>query len=151
MNVGQHCKRNVVWISPDTTLTDAAKLMRDRSIGLLVIAEERGARRVPIGVLTDRDIVVQVIGSSIDPQSLLVKDVMSTQLVLASEEDDFMDLVRGMRAGGIRRVPVVDRTGALIGIVALDDALEVVSEMLEDLCGAVRNEQRIERLQHRGA
>ena len=149
MIVSQHCKRDVVSVSPNTDLIDAAKLMRERSLGFLVVAEERRERRYPVGVLTDRDIVVHVVGSAVDPQKLLVKDVMSTQPVLAQEDDDFMELVRGMRMAGIRRVPVVDRTGALVGIVALDDALEVVSEMLDHLCGAVRNEQRMQRRHHR--
>src|SRR3974390_1030561 len=139
MNVGQLCKRTVVSISPNAALTDAAQLMNERSLGFLVAVEERGRRLFPLGVLTDRDIVVKVIGAAVDPQSILVKDVMSTQLVLAHEDDDFMELVRGMRMAGIRGVPVVDHTDALVGIVALDDALEVVTEKLEDFGGAVRH------------
>jgi CBS domain-containing protein len=134
-----------VSVAPSTDLVAAAKLMRERSLGSLVVAELRGERRYPVGVLTDRDIVVHVVGSAVDPQKLLVKDVMSNQPVLAQEDDDFMELVRGMRMAGIRRVPVIDRQGALVGIVALDDALEVVSELLDHLCGAVRNQQRMER------
>jgi CBS domain-containing protein len=147
MNVGQHCKRDVVSVMPNTALTDAANLMQQRSVGFLVVAEERGGQRFPVGVLTDRDIVVRVIGSSVDPKDLLVKDVMSPNPILAHEHDDFLELVRGMRTAGIRRIPVVDHTGALRGIFALDDALEIVVEILDHLRMAVSNEQRFERRQ----
>src|SRR3974390_243043 len=147
MQVGQHCKRNVVSVVPNTPLTDAANLMRERSLGFLVVGEEREGRRIPVGVLTDRDIVVRVIGPAVDPETLLVKDVMSTEPVLAREDDDFLELVRGMRIAGIRRMPVIDQSGALTGIVSLDDALELVSEMLDHLCVTVTNEQRQERRQ----
>jgi CBS domain-containing protein len=147
MIVGQHCNRIVASVAPDVSVVDAAKIMRERSLGYLVVTEQRDERRFPIGVLTDRDIVVHVVGSAVDPRTLLVKDIMSTQPVLAHEDDDFMELVRGMRTAGIRRVPVVDHMGTLVGIVALDDVLAIVSQMLDHLCGAVCNEQRMERRQ----
>ena len=147
MNVAQHCKHDVLSVTPSTALTDAAHLMREHSLGFLVVVEERDGRRFPVGVLTDRDIVVRVIGAAVDPQTLLVKDIMSSQPIIAHEHDDFVELVRGMRTAGIRRMPVVDHTGALVGIVALDDVLKVMGEMLDDLCVAIRTEQRFE--QHR--
>jgi CBS domain-containing protein len=144
MRVGDYCKHAVVTVAADVDVVGAASLMREEHVGFLVVVEPGDGKRKPVGVLTDRDIVVLVTARGIDPRTLKVADVMSRKPLLATEADDLNEAVQGMRIAGVRRMPVVTRDGTLAGIIALDDVLEVVTGMLCDMSGTVRNEQRQE-------
>ena len=144
MNVGQYCKRAVVTVAPTADIAEAARLMRDEHVGFLVVVEGDVHTRTPLGVLTDRDIVLEVVAPGIDPRALTVKDVMTREPLTASEEDDLQDVMQGMRLAGIRRIPVVDERGGLAGIISADDTIDVITGMLCDLAGSIRNEQRQE-------
>jgi len=150
MRVGDHCKRGAVTIGATADVIEAARAMRDYHVGLLVVLDESGPKRAPLGVLSDRDIVVQVTARELDPKSLTVRDVMTSRPVTAREDDDVHDLLQGMRMAGIRRVPVIDAGGALVGMIAADDIVELLAELMQDLCGSIHREQRVER-EHRGA
>lgn len=144
MKVGEHCKRSVVTIGPHAGLTEAARLMRDQHVGFLVVVEPKGGGQVPVGVLTDRDIVVQVLAAEVDASALTVGDVMTRKPILASESDGMGELIHGMRTAGVRRAPVVDHRGCLVGIIALDDAYGIIADLMCDMCGTVRNQVRME-------
>jgi predicted transcriptional regulator len=141
MKVGEHCKRAVVSISADASITDAAVHMRDGHVGFLIVHAPGDAARKPIGVLTDRDIVLEVVACEVEPKALTVGDVMSTSPVIAHEEDDMHELLDGMRMAGVRRMPVVNRKGELCGVIAADDALELISALVQDIAGASRSER----------
>lgn len=130
MRVGDLCTRLVVWCGPNTSVVDAAKMMRDAHIGNIVVVEPRGADRVPIGVVTDRDIVVQVIAKDIEPGSLKVSDIMSREVYTVAEEEPASQTIDRMRFTGVRRLPVVNKQGALVGVIALDDLLRHLAEDL---------------------
>jgi Mg/Co/Ni transporter MgtE len=89
-----------------------------------------------------------VVGAAADASTLTVGDVMTRKPVLASENDDVSELIRGMRMAGVRRAPVVDNHGRLVGIMALDDAYDIITNLMCDMCGTVRNETRMERKTH---
>ena len=144
MRVDQYCKREVVAIAGDADVTEAAGLMRDRLVGFLVVFESDDPARRPIGVLTDRDIVLEVTAPSIDPHAVTVADVMTHNPMMARDSDDLSELMHGMRMAGIRRVPVVDANGALTGVIAVDDMIEVVSLLMEDIAASIKAEQRRE-------
>jgi CBS domain-containing protein len=144
MKVGQYCKRCVVAIAGNADVVDVAQLMRERHIGFIVVYEHGDDIRRPIGVLTDRDIVLGVVAKDIDPHSLTVKDAMTRQPLVANESDDLGDALQAMRMAGIRRVPVVDERGALTGVIALDDAIELITGLLCDIAGSIKSEQRQE-------
>jgi CBS domain-containing protein len=118
--------------------------MRDRHVGFLVVTEQRKGRRMPVGVLTDRDIVVQVIARDVDPHGLTVGDVMTREPVSAAETDDLSVVLQHLRNAGLRRVPVVDKEGALAGVFAIDDAINVVSGLLDDIAGTVAYQPIVE-------
>lgn len=141
MTVGQICNRVVVFANRNTPLPDAAKLMRENHIGSLVIVDESGRGRIPVGMLTDRDIAIAVVAQALDPRTLTAGEVMSGELVTANEQDDMLDTLQRMRRRGIRRVPVLTAAGALAGIVTLDDLLELVAEQLGDVVKAIATEQ----------
>jgi len=141
MNVSRLCKRQVVTVTPQQELVFAAELMREKHIGFLIVVEEYGR---PIGVLTDRDIVISVVAKRADPSLLKVADVMTRDPTTADEGESVANALRTMRRIGVRRLPVVGSKGLLTGILALDDVLDVLANELAEVSGAIRNEQHIE-------
>lgn len=141
MTVGQVCNRVVVFAFRNTPLPDAAKLMRENHIGSVVIVDESARGRIPVGMLTDRDIAIAVVAQALDPRTLTAGEVMSGELVTANEQDDMLDTLQRMRRRGVRRVPVLTAAGTLAGIVTLDDLLELVAEQLGDVVKAIATEQ----------
>lgn len=130
MDVGEICIREVVVTDRETTVAEAARLMREFHVGDLVVVDESGGRRAPAGIVTDRDVVIGVVAPGLDPATLTVGDIMAGELVTARETDGVFETLQSMRRRGVRRLPVVDAAGALAGIVALDDILEIIAEEL---------------------
>ena len=144
MKVGDYCKRAVVAIASSAEAAAAAKLMREEHVGFLIVYREGDALQKPVGVLTDRDLVLGVMARDVDPHAVTVEDVMTRQPLIANDSDELSDLLQGMRLAGIRRVPVVDVRGALAGIMAIDDAIDVVTGLMCDIAGSIKSEQRHE-------
>jgi CBS domain-containing protein len=145
LTTGEICTRNVTIAFRNTTLPMAARLMRENHVGCLIVVEETGSQRTVVGLLTDRDIVTAVVAPGVDPSTLNVGDVMTTTLVTAQEEDSLIDLMRSMRQKGVRRIPVVGKQHELIGVVTLDDVLDILSEELGLLVAAIETEGKRER------
>lgn len=146
MTVGDICNRNVVVAPKAELIVDAAKRMRTSHVGDLVVVENRNGRHVPVGILTDRDIVISVVAGNPDHiHYLLVGDVMSSNLVTAQEEDSIEMALKRMQEHGVRRLPIVDEAGTLVGILTLDDVLEFLTAQQSELVALVAREQRHER------
>jgi len=146
MDVATLCQRTVVSARDGDDLVSAAKLMRERHIGYVIVVEpgrSEGSLK-PIGVLTDRDIVVAVVARATDPQLLRVGEVMTRSPVVISESASVDDALVAMRRIGVRRLPVVGNEGQLVGVIALDDIIDALSAELQNVAGTIRNEQRIE-------
>jgi len=146
MNVAQLCSRNVISVRKIDEVVAAASLMRKHHVGYIVVSEPdfAGSTERPIGVLTDRDIVVGIVAMERDPRSLVVGDVMTENPVVLNQFDSIATAVREMRRIGVRRMPVVGSVGELIGVLSLDDVLDALAGELQNLAGAVHHEQRIE-------
>jgi CBS domain-containing protein len=141
MNVGRLCKRQAVTVTPQEELVCAAELMREKHIGYLVVVEQYGR---PVGVLTDRDIVISVVAKRADPSRLTVADVMTRDPATADEGESVDGALRTMRRMGVRRLPVIGPKGLLAGILSLDDVLDALAAELAEVSGAIRNERHIE-------
>lgn len=147
MNVGEICERDTVTIRPQEDIFAAAKLMRDRHVGYLIVVEPAvtdGTWR-PVGVLTDRDIVITVVAREANPRALRVEDVMTRKPVTAAADLTLDAALRDMRRVGVRRMPVVGEQGALVGVIAIDDVLARLTDQLQNVAGSIRAEQRVER------
>jgi CBS domain-containing protein len=144
MPVGEICSREVVFARRGESLRLAAQLMREKHVGALAVVDERNGDRIPVGIITDRDIVLAVVAKGLDADTLLVGEVMSSELLTARESDGISDCIARMRAKGVRRVPVVDARGALVGIVSADDCLDLLAEELSGLARMISSEQRRE-------
>jgi CBS domain-containing protein len=145
MRVGEVCNREVVVTDKNATLVETAKLMRSQHVGDVVVVEERPDGIYPVGILTDRDIVVELIADEVDLAAVSVGDVMTFELVTASEADDLFDTIKRMRNKGIRRLPVVAGNGTLVGILTVDDLIDLVAEQLTDLVKLITHERNQER------
>ena len=145
MTVGEICNRNVVVAPKGECIVDAAKRMRMFHVGDVVVVENRGDSRVPVGILTDRDIVLSIVAS--DPSHLwylMVSDAMSSELVTAEDSTNVSDAVRLMRERGVRRLPIVDRAGGLVGILTFDDIVRFFADELNELVKLVASERQME-------
>jgi CBS domain-containing protein len=144
MPVGEIAIRQVVIASRETSVLDAAKLMRQHHVGDIVVTDQIGGKCVPVGIVTDRDIVLEVLAQELDATTLALGDIMAADLITISEHEGVFQTIKSMRAKGARRAPVVDSGGALIGIVSLDDLIELLADELGDLSKLISREQKRE-------
>jgi CBS domain-containing protein len=145
MKVGEICTIQTIYCKRDETVQGASLLMRKYHVGDLVVIDQPNGEKIPVGIVTDRDIVVSVIALGLDPASLLVGDIMSDDLLTANEEDDVYETIERMRFRGIRRVPVVNGGGGLTGIVSVDDLLEFLAEEMGELSRISAHQQAHEK------
>lgn len=144
MRIGDICKRNVVVARRSTPLDEIAQLMRKNHVGCVVIIEQ-GTGRLPIGIVTDRDLVVEVMAPGLAAGTLSAGDVMTTSPVTAREGDDALWALKTMRDRGVRRLPVVDDSGSMTGIITMDDLLEHVGTALGDIVQALGTGRSVEK------
>ncbi len=149
MGIGEICTREVVFARKGDSVRDAAILMREHHVGSLVVVDDQAGKRVPVGLITDRDVAVGVVALGLDPAKVGVGDVMSPEVVCEREDAGVADTVSLMRQKGLRRLPVVDASGALVGLVAADDLLALLAEELSGLASMVASEESREVRQRR--
>lgn len=144
MAIAEYCNREVVIVEATETVMEAAILMRAHHVGDVVVVEKRDNLNFPVGILTDRDIVMEVLAQAEEPSSVIIGDVMSRDLIMVREQDDLMATIKLMCSRGIRRMPVVDDEGVLLGILTVDDVLELITEQMFDLANLVTRERHRE-------
>jgi CBS domain-containing protein len=137
MSVGEICSREVIVTEKSATVTQVAQLMRNEHVGDVIVVENRGGARVPVGIVTDRDLVVQVLAKDVPLDQCAIGDIMSYELVTAKETDGIWETLQRMRTRGVRRIPVVNASGALVGILTADDLVELLGEELSDLAKVI--------------
>jgi len=145
MRIGEICTLETIFCKREESVQDAALLMRQHHVGDIVVVDPLEGERVPVGIVTDRDIVVSVIALGLDPGSLQVGDIMTSDLLTINENDDVYETIERMRFRGIRRVPVVNAAGGLMGIVSADDLLEFLAEEMGDLSRIASHQQAQEK------
>jgi CBS domain-containing protein len=149
LTAGDICKRKVTVGYRQTTLVAAAQLMREDHVGSVVVVEEDDGSRRVCGLVTDRDIVMSVVATGLQPEPLCLEDIMSEQLVTIAESDAMPDVMRAMRDHGVRRLPVVDAHDELLGIVTMDDVLKILVRELNMLVGTMETSIRHEHARRR--
>jgi CBS domain-containing protein len=133
MSLQKFCQRPVVTISPEQTIAEACRLLRDKNVGCLVATEQEQLR----GILTDRDIALKVTGEKKDPQQTKVRDVMTARPISIAVNKTLHDLTTLMHSRHVRRIPIVDQGDKVVGMVTLDDLLILLGEELTDLSQGV--------------
>lgn len=141
MKVGDLATAGVVTADSSLTVAKAAKLMRDHHVGDLILLEETGSGAKPVGIVTDRDLVVGVMGLGLDPVVFTLEDIQQSPVHTAAADEDADVVMERMRVLGIRRVPIVDALGNLSGIFTLDDYLRYLGQQLRLVNDLVQNER----------
>jgi CBS domain-containing protein len=144
MSIREFCIRDVVCTTRTSTITQVAALMREHHVGDVIVVDDDGKRKVPVGILTDRDIVVAIVAADVDPRTLSVGDLLLRPLVTVRDDKSYADTVRLMSEHGVRRLPVVAADGSLFGVISIDDILRQLAAPLAALGELPRRERHIE-------
>jgi signal-transduction protein with cAMP-binding, CBS, and nucleotidyltransferase domain len=137
MRIGEICTREVLYCERETNAVELAKLMRNHHVGDVIVAESREGKLRPLGIVTDRDLVVQIVAKGVSAETVKAGDMITHELVTAQESEFVYDAIWRMRSKGIRRLPVVDKHGVLIGMLTADDVTEFLAEELTEVARIV--------------
>ena len=149
MSIGAICNRKVITTRRNTSVLDAAILMRKHHVGDVVVIETQKEKTVPIGIVTDRDIVMDVVATALDCKVMTVGDIMVENFLVLNKNVDIFVAIKTMTSKGVRRLPVVDNKGQLVGIATLDDLLLFMTKQFGLLSKLLTREQKNESSQRR--
>jgi CBS domain-containing protein len=138
------CTRKLYVVEAQQPLAEAVREMHRHHVGAAVVAERRGGKLVPIGIVTDRDVLCRQLARKADLFALTVADVMTHNLLTLSESSGLAEAIRLLRARNVRRAPVISSDGDLVGIVSLDDLLPAVASELSELAALLGSQARRE-------
>lgn len=144
MRIGEICTRSVVTCGRDASVFELAQRMREHHVGSVVVVDERDGKSIPVGIVTDRDLVVEVMARGVDPGNLRAGDLIVGELITALESELVYDAVWQMRRHGIRRLPVVDACNGLLGMLTTNDVTRFLAEELGDVARIVPCQVRLE-------
>lgn len=145
MSIGDFCKRQIATVPGQATVEQAARIMKDGHVGDVVVVEESPTGLMPIGIVTDRDIVTLVVAEGVMTDSIRVREIMAAEPVCLHEDEGLHQAISRMVARSVRRAPVVGKEGQLVGIISVDDLYELVSTELADLARISSNQIALER------
>lgn len=143
------CSPDVAYCSADTHVLAAARIMREKHVGDLVIINASDGDQTPLGMVTDRDIVVEVLGKELDPRSVKVRDIMRAPVVIAGDSEDAAQALARMKSHGVRRIPVLGEQRKLVGIITLDDLVRRLAAEAKALAEVIEKEQGNEQRRRR--
>jgi CBS domain-containing protein len=141
MPIGDICVLGVVTCNRDTKIDEVAQLMRQHHVGDVVVIEESKGKQVPVGILTDRDVVTSVIALKLDPAMFSAGDLISRKIITVREDLGVFETIQEMRRHGVRRMPVLDQEGTLAGIISIDDLFALLAEEMAELAKLISKEQ----------
>lgn len=133
MRISEICRREVVTCSRKTSASELAVLMRDRHVGDVIVVEPQAGQSVPVGIVTDRDLVVHVLAAGVAADNVTAGDLMVTDIVTAAESEFVYDAIWHMRSKGVRRLPIVDDRKSLVGVLTMDDVTRFLAEELGEV------------------
>jgi CBS domain-containing protein len=146
MNVGQVCSRGVVSVQEGATVTEVAQLMRSRNVGAIVVVETRTGQPVARGIITDRDIVRAQLEHALDLSELAAFGIMTVDPLLLPEDTDIDEAMNRMLLHGVRRAPVIDTHGSLVGLISTDDLVSQMARELASLARLLELQPAVERI-----
>jgi CBS domain-containing protein len=145
-SLDQLYEKDVVCLKASNTVFDAAKEMLENHVGDVVVVEEKNGKTVPVGMVTDRDIVISSIAKKLNPESVLLSEIMANNIVTASEEANLSDLIKCIYDEGVSRLPIVDSSGTLKGVLSSKRLFQYLAQGLCELSSlSVQQQQREEK------
>ena len=145
MQISQICTHAVVSCRRGASAAEVARLMREQHVGDVIVVDSVDGQTLPVGIVTDRDLVVQVLAAGVDPELITASDLMSEQPTTALGSEGIYDAVWHMRGKGIRRLPIVDARGALVGVLTADDVTRFLASELNAVAQISTRQIRNER------
>jgi CBS domain-containing protein len=142
MTVYACCRTDVITVGPEASLQSVANLMEEESVGSVVVVEDEK----PVGVVTDRDLALRAFVNRMDPETTQVTEIMSRDPIVLEGGMGLFEAMQFIRGRGVRRMPVVDENGILLGIVTLDDVLRLLTEELSCIANILEEESRQQEL-----
>lgn len=128
MRVRDVSTKNVVSVDAEDSIFQAAQRMREQHVGDVLVVKDNQERCV--GILTDRDITIEIVANRIDPESIKVRDVMSDEVLMIDQDEDVLEALEMMSRAGVRRLPVMNEARRLCGIISVDDIIGTLAESL---------------------
>lgn len=135
MSLERFCRKAIITVLSNQTLEETAQLMRNRHVGAVLILDSDR----PVGIVTDRDIVLRAVADGRDPKTTYVREVMSRKLTVVRDDQKIDDAVTAIRTAGVRRVPIVDSAGKAVGMVTIDDLVVLMAGELSAAAAAVQS------------
>jgi CBS domain-containing protein len=136
MSLGNMCRKEIVYVNLGTTVKEVVKLMEGKNIGCVIIV---GSKK-PVGIVTDRDILLRVMNKGLDPEKTKVDKVMTKRVVTLNEEMGLFEALKQVKGKGIRRFPIVNAKGSLKGIMTLDDILYLLGKEMANVASIIEKE-----------
>lgn len=140
MTIRDICEKNVLTVSKETSITEAAKLMKKHNVGNVVVVENKVIKNIPIGILTDRDIVLKIVADEENANAISVGDTITRELLVLKGHQGINEALEMMCAKGVRRAPIVDDNNHVIGIISADDLLILMAEEFSTLSRLVHKQ-----------
>ena len=144
MRIGEICTRTVVTCGRTASALELAQLMRNHHVGDVIVVDAVEGGSTPVGIVTDRDLVVLVMAKGVDPELLSAGDMMTDELVTAPESEDVYDAIWHMRSQGVRRLPIVDAKSHLCGVLTSDDVTEFLAAEMVEMARIMPRQIRLE-------
>ncbi|MBF8302296.1 MAG: hypothetical protein HW396_577 [Candidatus Dadabacteria bacterium] len=136
MSLGNMCRKEIVCVNLGTNVKEAAKFMEEKNVGSIIVV---GGGK-PVGIVTDRDILLRVVNKGLDPEKSSVDDVMTKEIVTLKEGMGLFEALEQVKGKGIRRFPIVDARGNLKGIMTLDDIIYLLGKEMADVASIIERE-----------
>lgn len=149
MRIADVCTHRVVSTQATVSVREAAEAMRQHHVGALVVVEKPNGERIPVGIVTDRDIVVAVVATGGNADKLTLGEIISKPVATCTESEGLFAAILTMRERGVRRLPVLNAKGGLAGMVSADDIYGALGAQMVDLGEALAREETREMQERR--
>jgi CBS domain-containing protein len=136
MTVYACCQTNVVSVKPDATVQFVAGLMKEKNIGCVVVTDDHR----PVGIITDRDIALRTVTLCGEPETALIESIMTRDLRTIRKDTGIFDAIQEMKTSGVRRMPIVDSGGRLVGLLTVDDLIRLLAREMADIARIIGKE-----------
>lgn len=144
MLVCELCNTEVICCEPEATVGEIAKLMREHHVGDVVVTGRNAQLRMPLGIVTDRDIVVQALAAEVDLTLLTAGDMMSAPPVTINDGASLEEALQTMHQHKVRRLPVVRTDGTLYGLLSADSLIHRLAAMTMSMASVMARQPRVE-------
>jgi CBS domain-containing protein len=139
MSLETLCRREIVCVDVNTKVLEATEMMEEMNVGSVVVIQNDR----PVGIVTDRDVVLRVVNKKLNPAECSVGDIMSLEVVTLKQSTGLYDALEQIKESGssVRRFPIVDENGAIKGIITLDDVIYLLGREMSDVASIIESER----------